>query len=35
MPMKVILVGKDRIYVVEDVAFLLPFNFSSVDNAVK
>lgn len=34
-PMKVILVGGNRIYVVEDVAFLLPFNFSSVDNAVK
>lgn len=34
-PIKVIMVGESRIYVIEDVAFLLPFNFSSVDNAVK
>lgn len=33
-PMKVILVGKDRIYVIEDVTFLLPFNFSSVKDAL-
>lgn len=33
-PMKVILVGRDKIYVIEDVTFLLPFNFSSVNEAV-
>lgn len=33
-PMKVILVGRDKIYVIEDVTFLLPFNFSSVNAAV-
>ncbi|RPH33222.1 MAG: cytidine deaminase [Bacteroidales bacterium] len=34
-PMRVILVGKERVYVIEDVTFLLPFNFSSVNDAVK
>lgn len=34
-PMRVILTGKDRIYVIEDVTFLLPFSFSSVNDAVN
>jgi cytidine deaminase len=34
-PMKVILAGSEKIYIIEDVSFLLPFNFSSVNNAVK
>ncbi len=34
-PMRVILVGEDRIYMIDDVTHLLPFNFSSVNNAVK
>ena len=35
IPMRVILAGKDRIYVIEDVTFLLPFSFSSVNDAVN
>lgn len=34
-PMQVILAGSEKIYVIEDVRFLLPFNFSSVNDAVK
>lgn len=34
-PIKVIMVGRQRIYEVEDVTFLLPFNFSSVDEVIK
>ena len=34
-PMRVILAGNDKVYVIEDVSLLLPFNFSSVNNAVK
>lgn len=32
---KVIMVGSQKIYEVEDVSFLLPFNFSNVNDAVK
>lgn len=34
-PIRVILVGKERIYEIEDVTYLLPFNFSSVTEASK
>lgn len=34
-PMRVILVGKERIFEIEDVTFLLPFSFSSVNEAIK
>lgn len=34
-PMRVILVGSDKIYVIDDVTFLLPFNFSNVNDSVK
>ncbi|MHC1702283.1 MAG: cytidine deaminase [Tenuifilaceae bacterium] len=34
-PLKVILVGKEKIYEIEDTTFLLPFNFSSVNDVVK
>jgi len=34
-PIKLILAGKDRTYEVEDISFLLPFNFSNVNNAIK
>ncbi len=34
-PMRVILAGSEKIYIIEDVCFLLPFNFSSVNDAVQ
>jgi cytidine deaminase len=34
-PMKVLLVGEKKIYEIEDVTFLLPFNFSSVNDTMK
>jgi cytidine deaminase len=34
-PLKVILVGREKIYEIEDTTFLLPFNFSSVNDVVK
>jgi cytidine deaminase len=34
-PISVILAGSEKIYVIEDVRFLLPFNFSSVNDSVK
>lgn len=34
-PIKVILVGKDKIYEIEDVNYLLPFSFSNPNEAAK
>lgn len=34
-PLRVILAGSRKVLVIEDVSFLLPFNFSNVDEAIK
>lgn len=34
-PIKVLLVGRNKIFEVEDVTFLLPFNFSNANEAAK
>jgi cytidine deaminase len=34
-PYKVIMVGAKRVFVVDDVKYLLPFTFSNIDDAIK
>lgn len=34
-PLKVLLAGREKVYEIDDAAFLLPFNFSNIVDAVK
>ena len=34
-PYKVIMIGENRIFVVDDVKYLLPFTFSNIEDAIK